>query len=100
MKNKITPEEVKHIAKLANLPLRPSEVKKYAEQLSEVIDYNISLLESVNTKTVEPTAHVLGLSIEARNDEPEPGLKADEAIKNAPSTHNDFFKVPAILENK
>ena len=100
MKNKITPEEVKHIEKLANLPLGTSEVKKYAEQLSEVIDYNISLLESVNTKTVEPTAHVLGLSIEARSDEPEPGLKADEAIKNASSTYNDFFKVPAILENK
>ena len=32
MKNKITPEEVKHIAKLANLPLGTSEVKKYAKQ--------------------------------------------------------------------
>lgn len=98
MKKKISLEEVKHIAKLANLPLNDTELKKFASQLSQVIDYNISLLDKVSTKDVEPTAHVSGAENIFRADEAEPGLKVDEALQNAKETHNGFFKVASILE--
>jgi len=98
MKRKIEIEDVKHITKLANLPLTDSEMKKYSSQLSEVIDYNMSLLEKINTEKVEPTAHIAGLSNILRKDETEPGLDTKAALQNAKETHNDFFKVKAILE--
>ena len=98
MKKRIDLEEVKHVVKLANLPLTDQEIKKFTSQLSEVIGYNMSLLEKVDTKGVEPTAHITGVSNVLREDETEPSLTSKEALQNAKETHNDFFKVKAILD--
>lgn len=98
MKRKITLSDVQHVASLANLPLTESEIKKFTKQLSGVIDYNMSLLQKVDTENVEPTAHITGVTNVLRSDETEPGLAPSEALQNAVSTHNDFFKVKAILE--
>ncbi len=98
MKRKISLEEIKHIAKLANLPLSDIELKKFTSQLTRVIDYNISLLDKVPTGGVEPTAHVSGAENILREDEVEPGLKTSEALANAKNVHNGFFKVKSILE--
>jgi len=98
MKKKISLDEVKHTAKLANLPLSAAELKKFASQLTKVIDYNISLLDKVQTNNVEPTAHVSGAENILRDDDVEPGLTESEALQNAENTHNGFFKVKAILE--
>ena len=98
MKKKISLEEVKHIAKLANLPLSSNELKKFASQLSQVIDHNVSLLDKVSIKGVEPMAHVSGAENILREDEVEPGLTEDEALQNTKNIHNGFFKVKSILE--
>ena len=98
MKKKISLEEVKHIAKLANLPLSDSEIKKLATQLTSVIDFNVSLLNKVSTESVEPTAHVSGAENILRADEAEPGLQTSEALQNTKNVHNGFFKVKPILE--
>jgi aspartyl-tRNA(Asn)/glutamyl-tRNA(Gln) amidotransferase subunit C len=100
MKRKITLEEVKHVSTLASLPLSDSEIKKFSSQLSEVIDYNMSLLEGVKTDGVEPTAHITGISNVLRADETEPGLESTDALKNSKETHAGFFKVKAILEEQ
>jgi len=99
MKKKITPDIVKHVAKLANIPLQVSRTETFSNQLSEVIDYNISLLEKVDTENVEPTAHITGAFNIQREDETEPGLSQEEALSNTKNKHNNFFKVKAILEH-
>ena len=99
MKKKITLEQVKHVANLANLPLSEGDLKKFSKQLSDVIDFNISLLHNVPTEKVEPTAHILGVTNVLRVDETEPGLTVSEALQNTKSSHNNFFKVKAILES-
>ena len=98
MKKKITSEEVKHVVDLAKLTVKPEKLKKYSQQLSEVIDFNISHLKKINTSSVEPTAHVSGAANILRSDDPEPGLTSQEALQNAKETHNGFFKVKAILD--
>jgi aspartyl-tRNA(Asn)/glutamyl-tRNA(Gln) amidotransferase subunit C len=100
MKNKLGFDEVKHVASLANLPLKDSELKKFSSQLSEVIDYNMTNLGKVDTKKVEPTAHVTGVKNVQRSDTTEPGLTQKEALQNSKDTHNSFFKVKAILEKE
>lgn len=89
---------VSHIAKLANLPLSDEEKKKFEVQLSETLDY-VKQLEEIDTKGVEPTSQVTGLENVTREDEVTPSLSQEEALKNSKSTHNGFFKVPAILDN-
>lgn len=56
---KLTKDQVKHVAKLANLPLTSEEEGKYAEQLSKILEY-IEQLNKVDTSNIEPTFNVSG----------------------------------------
>ena len=100
--------DVTHVAKLANLPLKPGENKKFEKQLGEILTY-VEKLNEVDTKNVEPTSQVTGLENVTREDETTPSLSQDEALSNAKparnashsdaggSQHNGLFKVKAIL---
>ena len=90
---------VSHIAKLANLFISPQEETKLEKQLDETIAY-VRELEKVNTKNVEPTSQVTGLENVTREDIAKPSLSQDQALFNAKSTHNGFFKVNAILNQE
>ena len=96
-KTKISKKDIEHVAKLANISITQKEHEKYSKELSEVINYNMSHLEKINTKNVKPTAHATGETSITRADETEPGLSQEEALMNAPNTHNKFFKVDHIF---
>lgn len=88
---------VKHVAKLANLPLTNEEEKKFEKQLEETLSY-IENLNEIDTKNVKPTSQVTGLENVFREDIVEPSLSQDEALQNSPATEKGFIKVNAILE--
>ncbi len=89
--------DVVHVAKLANLPIKPGEEKKFEKQLSEILSY-VEKLKEVDTKNVEATSQVTGLENITREDETSPSLSQEEALLNTKYKHNGFFKVKAILE--
>lgn len=89
--------DVKNIAKLANLKLSEAEEKKLEGQLSDILTY-VEQLQKVDTKNVEETSQVTGLSNVSRTDVTSPALSQNEALSNAKSQHNGFIKVKAILE--
>lgn len=64
----LTATEVRHIAKLARLTLKDDEVEKYAKELTSILKY-IDQLTEVDTKNVEATAQVTGLTNSLRVDE-------------------------------
>jgi len=90
--------DVKHIAKLANLPITKDEEKKFESQLNETLSY-VEILKEVDTKNIEPTAHVTGLENITREDTTKPSLSQLQALSNTKKKHNGFFIVDAILEN-
>lgn len=90
--------DVNHVAKLANLTLTDEEKKKFETQLEETVEY-IKGLDEVDTKDLEPTSQVTGLENVTREDEVKPSLTQAQALSNAKSTHNGFFKVKGILNN-
>ena len=91
--------DVKHIAKLANLPLSDEEVKKFEKQLEETLTY-VSQLNKVNTDNIEATSQVTGLENVIEDDSPRPSLSQEDALKNAPKTHNGFFVVKGIFKDE
>lgn len=91
--------DIKHIAKLANLPITPQEEKNLEKELNETLTY-IDILTQVDTKNVEPTAHVTGLENITRDDTSSPSLSQHQALANTKKQHNGFFIVDAILENE
>lgn len=87
-----------HIAKLANLPILPSEKIKLEKQLEETLSY-VEELSKVDTRNVEPTSQVTGLENVTREDIAKPSLSQEEALANSKSNHNGLFKVNAIFED-
>jgi len=74
----LTPDDVRHIAKLARLRLSEEEVTKYTTELTKILQY-IDMLSKIDTKGVEPTAQVTGLENSFRDDE----LNADLPTRDA-----------------
>lgn len=75
----ITPEQVRHIAKLARLGLTDKDVEKFAPQLSNIFTY-IEKLNEVDVSKVEPTSQVTGLKNVMRKDEEERFCTKDELL--------------------
>ncbi len=88
---------VSHIAKLANLPLKPEEKEKFEKQLEQTLQY-IDNLKEIDTAGKQPTNQVTGLENVFKDDEVTTSLSQEDVLKNAKSTHNGLFKVKAILE--
>ena len=61
-------EQVRHIAKLARISLKDEEVKRFGEQLSNVLEY-VDILKEVDTEGVEGTNQVTGLENVMEEDE-------------------------------
>ncbi len=94
----ISIEDVKKVAKLANLSLTPEEEIRYREQLSQILDY-ISQLQELDTDAVAVTHHVTGLENIVDEDQLGECLPVDLALSQTKSTLNGYFKVKAILQN-
>ena len=90
---------VPHIAKLANLTIKPEEIAKFEKQLSEVLEY-VKKLDEVDVTNVEPTSQVTGLENVLRDDITGESLSQEEATSNAKATHNGLFQVKGILDNE
>lgn len=63
----LTPDQVRHIAKLARLTLSDAEVEKFSRELTAILDY-IEKLNEVETKGIEPIAQITGLCNVTRPD--------------------------------
>ena len=97
---KIDKEIVKRVALLSRLSLTEDEISEYGSQLETILEY-ISKLNEIDTRDVPPTSHTLStLKNVYRKDILKPSLKTEEALKNAPSSEGDFFKVPQIIERR
>jgi aspartyl-tRNA(Asn)/glutamyl-tRNA(Gln) amidotransferase subunit C len=94
---KISKQEVEHVARLARLELSEQEKEKLMDQLSNILTY-VETLNSLDTKGVEPTSHVLDLNNVMRDDVAMPSLTQERALANAPDKAAGHYKVPKIIE--
>jgi len=97
MIGKISKKEVEKIAKLARLELSDKEVDIYAQQLSAILGY-VDQLQEVDTKNVEITSQVTGLSNIMREDVVESFDNSEELVKMAPENQDNLIKVKAVFE--
>jgi aspartyl-tRNA(Asn)/glutamyl-tRNA(Gln) amidotransferase subunit C len=82
---------------LARLSLSEEEKDLFGLQLSSILGY-MEKLNELDTKDIEPTSHVLPLSNVMRDDLPMVCLPREDALSNAPSRTQKFFRVPKIVE--
>ena len=94
---KISKKEIEHIAVLARLSLSEEEKEVFGPQLSGVLDY-MEKLNELDTKDIEPTSHVIALSNVMRDDRVTDSIPREDALMNAPSHTDKFYRVPKIIE--
>src|SRR5258708_30550663 len=93
----MTKIDIKHIAKLANLPISDEKLSKFEKQLEETL-LHVDRLQEIDTSKVTGTSEVTNLTNVTREDVIVPSLTQEEALQNAKKTHNGLFVVPVILE--
>jgi aspartyl-tRNA(Asn)/glutamyl-tRNA(Gln) amidotransferase subunit C len=93
---KLSTEQVKKVAKLANLPVTEKEEALYADQLSAILDY-IDLLNSVDTKNVDPTFNIMPEKNIMRKDEATDSLSQEDAVKNASNKRDGYFVTKGVF---
>jgi aspartyl-tRNA(Asn)/glutamyl-tRNA(Gln) amidotransferase subunit C len=96
---KITEQEVRYVADLANLRLTAAEIARMQKEMDAILSH-IDKLNELDTSGVEPMAQVLFEAEETatlRQDVEGPTL-AGEALANAPNAGGGFFKVPRVIE--
>ncbi len=93
---KITPDQVRHVAKLARLALSEAEIRRFAPELESILEY-VAKIAEVDVSGVEPMAHPVPLHNVMREDVAEAPLPLEEVLKNAPATDGPFFKVPKVI---
>lgn len=98
---KLTLDDVKHTALLANLPLKDEELPLLKEQLSSIVSY-VDELSEVNTDDVVPTSQTTGLENVMREDEIDATriLTQDEGLSGTEKVHNGYFVVDMVLTEK
>ena len=97
---KITEQEVRHVADLANLRLSAGELSRMAKDLDGILTH-IDKLNELDLSGVEPMTQVLYEAEETatlRQDVERKGFDNSTALANAPFAGAGYFKVPRVIE--
>ena len=97
---KLTEQDVRRVAELANVALTDEEIGRMAQDLGNILEH-IDKLNELDTSSVEPMAQVLYDAEETstlREDRERPSLGNAAAIANAPQSGSGYYKVPKVIE--
>jgi len=97
--SKISLDQLRHIAKLARLQIKPEKENYLSEQLSETAAY-IDVLAELDTKNVDPTYQTNHLKNITRDDIVGESLSQSDALSQAKDTYNGYFKTQATISKK
>lgn len=90
-------EDVNKISKLAKLKFSEDEKKKLQNDMNRILDY-MDKLNELDLSNVEPLENINETENIFRDDEKKETISREEALKNAPSKTDKFFKVPKVIK--
>jgi aspartyl-tRNA(Asn)/glutamyl-tRNA(Gln) amidotransferase subunit C len=93
----VTPEQVRHIARLARIAMSDEEIAALAPELNNILGW-VEQLGEVNTDGVEPLTAVIDQKLRLRDDVVNDGDCRDAVLANAPAAEHGFFAVPKVIE--
>ncbi len=96
---KITEDEVRYVAVLANLTLTDTEVVTFRRDLDGILQH-MDRLNTVDVEGIDPMTQVLFSSEHdaLREDVIQAPLGNEAALANAPQSGAGYFKVPKVIE--
>ncbi len=92
---RISSDDVRHVARLAELEFSDGEISKITPQLDKILEH-VARVSAVDTDGIPPTSHVVEMKNVFRDDTVEDSVSQEDTLKNAPEEEDDGFKVPRI----
>jgi len=94
--DRLTPDVVAKVARLARLTLSADELERSAAQLSDMLDH-FADIDALDLDAVEPMTHPTPIANVMRDDVELPCLHRDEVLAAAPEAEDGRFRVPPII---
>ena len=95
----VSKEDVEKIAKLAKLKFSDEELENFTPQMNEILNF-MDKLNELDTENVEPLSHPVEQINVFREDKLKQSISTKDALKNAPSKDEQFFRVPKVIGDK
>lgn len=93
----LSPAQVRQVAHLARLALKPEQIEPYAGQLSQILAM-VDALARAETAGVTPMAHPLDMVQRLRPDRVTETDRRDALQAIAPQTAEGVYLVPRVIE--
>ncbi len=93
---RITSEEVAKLAHLARLEFKGEDLVKMQVDMDKILDF-VAKIESLDLEGVEPLIYMNPEVDKLREDLAILNTAKEEAMKNAPGSDGDYFRVPRVL---
>lgn len=93
----LTPDQLKQVAHLARLELKPEQTANYARQLSNIFEM-VEQLSNAKTEGVAPMAHPLEMTQRLRPDVVTETDRRAEFQAHAPAVEGGLYLVPRVIE--
>jgi len=88
---------VRRIAHLARIAVAEDEVDHLKGELNAMLSF-VEQLAEVNVEGVEPMTSVTPMTMKKRADIVTDGGIAEDIVRNAPMSEDNFFLVPKVVE--
>jgi aspartyl-tRNA(Asn)/glutamyl-tRNA(Gln) amidotransferase subunit C len=95
--SKVDTALISRLEKLARLQLGDAEREKMTTDLEQILSM-IDSLQQVNTEGIEPLIHLSDRTEALREDIVQHQLDREEALRNAPKSDGQYFRVPKVIE--
>lgn len=99
MEDKLTREEVLHVANLARIKITEEEIEKYQVDLKTLLNEveKINEVEGYDEEILIANWHD---NTSLRKDEPGEMLSPKEVLKNAPKHSGNYIEVPVVISEE
>ena len=88
---------VRKIAMLSRIKVDEEDLPRLEGELNSILKW-IEMLQEVDTDGVEPMTSAVHMKMKKRDDVVNRGGHAGDIVANAPSTEDNFFMVPKVIE--
>ena len=88
---------VRRIAHLARIAVAEEEVEHLRGEINAILAF-VEQLDEVDVAGVEPMTSVTPMAMKKRADVVTDGEIAEDIVRNAPQTEDNFFLVPKVVE--
>lgn len=99
MKEKLTKEEVLHVAHLARIKVDDAEIEKYQIELKKLLN-DVDKIKEVKGYDDDRMIAPWSKDASLREDTPSEMLNPKEVLKNAPKHSGNYIEVPIVISEE